>query len=411
LEETTREAVSSRPDVRQALRAGDWPVVLRAFTDAGLSQSAIAARTGLSQSQVSRLASGRSKTPGIVSVRKLCDGLGLPRRLAGLADDPQEEDNTDRRQFLGGSVAALAATAVPHADLRDEQVLLATSLGYRQLEQRTPAASLTRPVTAHLSLAYFLAGRSAGPQQARLSAAAAEIAGLAAWLHADLAQPAEARRFYQMSVAVAARARNTLLMVYMQGSYGQYATMAGDPASGLRLIRDAAGRLPQGAPATARAWLACLEAVALGCLGDKAGLALLAEAERHAATAGADDPVWPWVFRFDAARVAGYRAIAASRLDLVSMASAAFAQADVARSPKQAALVTVEHAWSLAAAGHLDQACTQAAAALDVGIRLESERVRLAVREFRAGPASKAGRRLTAVLDDRLHDAYSTHRA
>jgi hypothetical protein len=91
----------------------------------------------------------------------------------------------------------------------------------------------------------------------------------------------------------------------------------------------------------------------------------------------------------------------------VRMASAAFAQADVARSPKQAAFVTVEHARALAAAGHMDQACDLAAAALDVGIRLESERVRLAVREFRDGPASRGARRLTAELDDRLHHAYS----
>jgi hypothetical protein len=65
---------------------------------------------------------------------------------------------------------------------------------------------------------------------------------------------------------------------------------------------------------------------------------------------------------------------------------------------------------TLTAAGHLDHACNLAIAALNVGIRLESERVRLSVREFRAGPASKAGRRLTAGLDDRLHDGYSTHR-
>src|SRR5499427_9580165 len=134
--------VCGRPDVRDALARGDWSIVLRAFLDAGLSQTVIAVRTGLSQSQVSRLASGQSKTPGIKTVKALCDGLGVPRRLAGLLDDASQEDDTNRRQFLGGSLGVLAAVAVPHSGMGDEQLLMATSLSYRQLEQHTPARGL-----------------------------------------------------------------------------------------------------------------------------------------------------------------------------------------------------------------------------------------------------------------------------
>jgi len=241
---TAPAPIYDRPDVRDALARGDWAVVLRAFLDQGLSQNAVAARTGLSQSQVSRLASGQSKTPSIDTVKALCDGLGVPRKLAGLLDDASQEDDTDRRQFLSGSLGVLAAATIPQADLRDEQLLMATSHGYRQLEQRTPARCLVQPVTAHLSLTCDFARRAAGKQHARLSAAVAEVAGLAAWLHADLAEPAQARRFYQMSMTAAQQARHPLLTIYMQGSFGQYATMAGDPAYGLRLLRDAAGRLP-----------------------------------------------------------------------------------------------------------------------------------------------------------------------
>jgi len=135
-------AICGRPDVRDALARGDWAIVLRAFLDEGLSQTAIAARTGLSQSQVSRLASGQSRTPGIKTVKALCDGLGVPRRFAGLLDDASVEDDTDRRQFLSGSLGILAAVTIPRSDLRDEQLLMTTSLSYRQLEQRTPARSL-----------------------------------------------------------------------------------------------------------------------------------------------------------------------------------------------------------------------------------------------------------------------------
>jgi transcriptional regulator with XRE-family HTH domain len=393
----------NRPDVRDALARGDWPIALRAFFDSGLSQTVIAARTGLSQSQISRLASGQTQTPGMKTVKALCDGLTVPRQLAGLLDDTIQEDDTDRRQFLGGSLGLLAAAAFPRSDLGDERLLMTTSLSYRQLEQHTPARVLARPVTAHLSLAYALARQADGKQAARLSAAVSEVAGLAAWLHADLAEPAQARHYYKMSIAAAQTAQHPLLAAYMQGSFGQYATTAGDAVHGLRLVRDATGRLPRSAPHTARAWLASLEAVSLGYLGDRDALKALDDAQRYAeASIGSE------VFQFDAAAVARYKAIAASRLGLAKMATDAFDQADgTARSPKQAAIVAVEHARAVASGGQLDQACALAVAAYDIGCRYESERVCHAVRDFRASLGARAPQRITAELDDRLHSAYT----
>ena len=252
-----------------------------------------------------------------------------------------------------------------------------------------------------------MAQRTAGKQRIRLSAAVAEIAGLAAWLHADLVEPGQARRFYKMSISAAQQAQHPLLAIYMQGSFGQYATLAGDPVHGLRLLRDAAGRLPRSAPPTARAWLAALEAVALGYLGDRAALKVLDDAQRYADAGARSEPVWPWVFPFDSSKVASYRAVAASRLGLANIAVDAFDQADAARSPKQAALVAAEHARVLATGGHIDQACAIAVAAYHVGATYESERVRQALREFRASLGSRAGQRITAELDDRLHSAYT----
>ena len=404
---TAMTTICYRPEVRDALARGDWSTVLCAFLDDGLSQTVIASRTGLSQSQVSRLAGGQSRTPGINTVKALCDGLGVPRQFAGLLDDASQEDDTNRRQFLSGSLSVLAAGAIPHSDLRDGQLLMTTSLSYRQLEQRTPARSLTQPVTAHLCLASDMARRAQGKQRVRLSAAVAEIAGLAAWLHADLVEPGKARQFYQMSMNASQQARHPLLTIYMLGSFGQYATLAGDPMHGLRLLRDAAGRLPHSAPVTARAWLASLEAVALGYLGDRAALQVADDAQRYADADTGADPVWPWVFPFDSPRVASYRAVAASRLGLVKIAMDAFAHAEAARSPKQAALVAVEYARVLATGGHLDEACALAMTAYDIGCSYESERVQQAVREFRTDVSGRTSQRITAELDDRLHSAYT----
>src|SRR5262245_55621073 len=119
--------VWERPDVRRALLAGDWATALRAVLDLGVTQTEIAHRAGISQAHVSRLARGESRDPGIATVRALCDGLGIPRPLTGLADDQHAEDQTDRRQFLGGALAVAGAPALgARSQIGDEELLMLT---------------------------------------------------------------------------------------------------------------------------------------------------------------------------------------------------------------------------------------------------------------------------------------------
>ena len=136
----------------------------------------------------------------------------------------------------------------------------------------------------------------------------------------------------------------------------------------------------------------------------------LADAQRFADSASDGEPVWPWVFRLDDAKIASYRAVAASRLGVAEIAATAFDRAEAARSPKQAAFVAAEHARALAAGGRMDQACALAIAAYDIGCSYESERVRQAVCSFRASlnvrtrqcPVAEL-----AELDDRLRADYA----
>lgn len=99
-----------RPGMRYALAHGDWQTVLRAYIDGGLSQSIIAARTGVSQSQISRLAAGCSRDPGLATIRALCDGLGIRRSYAGLID--REVDETNRRHRYGSERVRQAVRAL-----------------------------------------------------------------------------------------------------------------------------------------------------------------------------------------------------------------------------------------------------------------------------------------------------------
>src|SRR6266498_121411 len=71
-------------------------------------------------------------------------------------------------------------------------------------------------------------------------------------------------------------------------------------------------------------------------------------------------------------------------------------------------LPATEQARALATSGQLEQACALALAAYDIGYGYDSERVRQAVRDFRASLGSRAPHRVTAELDERLHSAYAT---
>jgi hypothetical protein len=231
-----------------------------------------------------------------------------------------------------------------------------SAAAYRRVEQHTPARMLTGPVSAHLTLTRQLADRAGGNDRP-LHAVVAETAGLAAWLHADLDEAEPARRYYRLAVTAARRSGHPLLPVYMQASLGQYAVGAGDPRPGLALIRDAAARLPRSAPPIARAWLDVLEGVALAFLGDRDGMRLLTRAEQRIEAAPDPAPVWPWLMRFDAPKIAAYRATAAARLELTRTAMSAYrVAAAISRSPKQEALATVAQAGVLASVGRLDEA-------------------------------------------------------
>jgi transcriptional regulator with XRE-family HTH domain len=403
-----------RPEIRRALRSGDWSTVLQVLSqETGASQTDIAIAAGLSQPHISRLMTGRSKEPGIHTVRALCAGLGIPSSLAGLLDD--QEDDTNRRQFLAGATSAsglaLIGTVdgdVPVESHDDERLLTIPSATYRRLEQRLPSRSLIAPVGAHLALVHQLATRTghSPAHTRRLFAVLSETAGLAAWLFVDVDDRANARRHYQLAVRAAERSGHPLLPAYMRASLGQFAANCGDAADSVRLVADARHRLPRSAPAIAGIWMDAIESLALAQARDRNALTKLDHAEARLARAANDEPVWPWIFRFDERKLAGFRAQAAAKLGRTKIAEKAMLLArDPQQSPKPRAVMDVLRAGILAQTGQTDEACTLAVAAFRVGQSYDSERVTRAVAVFRSSLGTGAGR-ATAELDECLHTTY-----
>lgn len=78
-----------RQDMRLALARHEVGAVFRLMHRHGISQRAIAALTGITQSEVSEIMCGRRKVLAYAVLERLVDGLSLPRGWAGLAFDDE----------------------------------------------------------------------------------------------------------------------------------------------------------------------------------------------------------------------------------------------------------------------------------------------------------------------------------
>jgi hypothetical protein len=260
--------------------------------------------------------------------------------------------------------------------------------GQRRMDATSSARHLLPSAVAHVHLSEQMLGNARGtPFCSELSAAASEASGFAAWLHADQGDMGSARMHYRTAVVRARQAGIRLLDVYMLGSLAAFEIdTAEDPELGLGLVQEAEDVLGSAAHPTARAWLACVGALAHAGIGDHSAAAhAIGRAEREVARPGNANPPWPWVFAFDEAKVAGYRALVGVRLRQPHDARAAFAEAfnPTASSAKQSAVLQVELASAHAEAGDVDEAFRLAHEALTTGVRFDSERVIGRVRSFR----------------------------
>ncbi len=265
----------------------------------------------------------------------------------------------------------------------------------RRLDASTPSRDLARGVVAHVEMANQQLARAAqSPFAADVAAAKSEAAGFAAWLHADMLDIGTARAYYRMAIDRARRAGHDLLVGYMLGSFAVFEIDCGAPEYGLALIARGRQEMGETAHRAPRAWLDATEALSIAAArrdADAAGRALARAAKTIDQDNGSDPPPWPWVFPFDHAKLAWYRALVAVRLNRPADALAAFTESlsAVHAAPKQRALVMLEVATAARQDGtsrhdsaRVDEAFGLAGDALDLGIAYSSERVVERARRF-----------------------------
>ena len=206
-----------------------------------------------------------------------------------------------------------------------------------RLEATTPARDLARSVIAHADTAHRVLLRAGDSRHVPgIAAALSEACGLAAWLHADMADAGTARACYRLAIQAAALAGSNLLAGYMLGSVAAFEADAGVPATGVRLIEKARQQIGRSPHPTPVAWLHAVRALTLAgadSTGEAAWWAL-GDAERVLARSDGAGAPWPWVFSFDYPKLAGYRALVAVRLGRPAEALAAFSESQPARQSR-----------------------------------------------------------------------------
>jgi hypothetical protein len=148
-------------------------------------------------------------------------------------------------------------------------------------------------------------------------------------------------------------------------------------------------------PTRPPAWLDAIEALSLAAArrdADAAGHALARAAKTIDRDRRSEPPPWPWVFPFDHAKLAGYRALVAVRFTRPADALSAFTESLSAAqpAPKQRAIVILEVATAACQDGaamrdndRIDEAFRLGCDALGVGVTYSPERVIERARRFR----------------------------
>jgi transcriptional regulator with XRE-family HTH domain len=386
----------SSPAVAAALASCDFATLLEEIRRAhGWTQKQLALAAGYSQSWVSNVLR-RQQALTVDQVREISRRIGVPVHLLRFGD-PGGDDPTKRRDF--GKAMALALVPLPTRAAVDDTTaptLTAITGAQRRLDATTSARELTRGVIAHVEMANRLLARaSTTPYAADVAAAVSEAAGFAAWLHADMYDIGTARAYYRMAIDRARRAGQDLLAGYMLGSLAAFEIDGGDPELGLTLITDARQQIGTVLHPAPRAWLDAIEALSLAGArhdGDAAMRVLTRAGRIIDQDRRSEPPPWPWVFPFDHAKLAGYRALVAVRLARPADALAAFTESLSAAqpAPKQRAVVMLEVATAACQDGtarhdsdRVDEAFRLACEALGVGVTYSSERVIERARRFR----------------------------
>jgi transcriptional regulator with XRE-family HTH domain len=239
---------------------------------------------------------------------------------------------------------------------------------HRALYHELSSGEMLGPVEAHLSLlTSLMRGSQPEPLRHRVASAAAEAAGLAAWLWLDLGDQARAAMRYEMASGLLGQAANPALGGYVTGYRVLAAGAACVRAQAVCLAEMARAQTPLSASRLMRSWLAAVSASAAAQAGDQHGaLKLIGQARDLFDTAGDREE---WMYDFDLSSLALYQGQCYLQAGQPREAMSAF-ETGLAGLPgscaRRRAVLMAELARACVPTGQLDAAISHAGQALDL---------------------------------------------
>ena len=310
------------PKMRAVLARQDVRAVYRWLLDHGWSQTAISARTGQTQPEVSEFLHSDRRVTTYPLLDRIATVFAIPRSYMGLAfaDDladfevEEQEDRMRRRQLLGVTAALAVGAAVP--DLRRWLPAVPASAAPAPARVGAVDVAQIRAMTASLRAVDFQYGGGAALDAAtgylrrvsglldstysdeigvKLRVALADLHGLTGWALHDLGRHVTAKKHFTQGLALARDADEHGLVAAMLYKMGRVSLHQEHPADALRMFQ--LGQIAAGdaGSRTEMARLHLNQAWAYALLGQPRQVTdCLARAEDHRdrAIASGEQPSW-----------------------------------------------------------------------------------------------------------------------
>ncbi|GLZ42807.1 XRE family transcriptional regulator [Actinokineospora sp. NBRC 105648] len=273
-------AIWDAPTMRTALAAHDIASVFQLLKRAGVPQGRIAALTGHTQPDVSRIMNRRHLVQSYAVLDRIATGLGIPRGLMGLAyapgSDPHAAVNLvahDGRETVKGEVgvqrrafialvaqaaivgglsevdldrlaavtgpSAPGAAAFPGKVGDSDAVTLEDTVAFlRAQDGQAGGGAVRAAATGYLDWAASLATASGtDPVKRRIQVAHADLYSVAGWASFDIGDHATAKRHLGMGLAIAKDADQPDLAATILWQLGRVFLHAEDPDGALKMFQ------------------------------------------------------------------------------------------------------------------------------------------------------------------------------
>ena len=265
-----------RADVTGALRERDISYLLRLLRQwAGLSQTRIAAATGIAQGRLSNYATGRRTIATLSVWERIADGLDMPdpaRGCLGLAPtqpvSPPTSSPAEQAQQHTEFVRRITnARSIDNSVIR---ALDSETDAIRLLDRRLGAPAVAAKLQAHIDHLDACLHYSLQPSQRQaLAAILSDASSLAGWQAIDMGQLAAAWEHYERSLAAAREAASPSLIAYAAGEQSYVLADLGHHHDALALVRVAHDQARTTIPHQIKAWLSAAEAEMAAAAGEE----------------------------------------------------------------------------------------------------------------------------------------------